>query len=107
MRHGEGPAKCSGVDRRGRRDYRHFAMRRNVFSLDACPEIREFLKALASETRQRILFLFVDGEPRTVGQIASELQTGQSTASEHLAILKRGGLLDSEREGKEVYYRPN
>ncbi len=42
-----------------------------------------------------------------MGQIASELRTGQSTASEHLAILKRGGLLDSEREGKEVYYRPN
>ena len=28
-------------------------------------------------------------------------------ASEHLAILKRGGLLDAERDGKEVYYRPN
>lgn len=82
-------------------------MRRNVIALDDCPEARDFLKALASETRQKILFLFAGGDRKTVGQIASELEIGPSTASEHLAILKRGGLVDSEREGKEVYYRPN
>jgi ArsR family transcriptional regulator len=32
---------------------------------------------------------------------------GQSTASEQLAILKRAGLLQSRKEGKEVYYRPD
>lgn len=82
-------------------------MRRKVSFLDDTPELREFLKAIASETRQKILFLFMDGSARTVGQIASELEIVPSTASEHLAILKRGGLLDAEREGKEVYYRPN
>lgn len=82
-------------------------MRRNVCSFDEHPDLRDFLKACASETRQKILFLFVDGEARTVGRIAGELEIVPSTASEHLAILKRGGLLDAEREGKEVYYRPN
>ncbi len=82
-------------------------MKRNVCSLDQHPELREFLRACASETRQKILFLFVDGAERTVGQIADQLEIVPSTASEHLAILKRGGLLDAEREGKEVYYRPN
>ncbi len=82
-------------------------MRRNVPTLDDHPDLRDFLKAAASETRQKILCLFVDGRPRTVGQIASELDIVPSTASEHLAILKRGGLLDAERDGKEVYYRPN
>jgi DNA-binding transcriptional ArsR family regulator len=82
-------------------------MKRNVCTLNDFPEIRDFLKAAASETRQKILFLFVDGQPRTVGQIATELEIVPSTASEHLAILKRGGLLDAERDGKEVYYRPN
>ena len=75
--------------------------------LDSHPEVRDFLKAAASETRQRILFLFVDGEPKSVGQIAEQLDIGPSTASEHLAILKRGGLVDATRDGKEVYYRPN
>jgi len=82
-------------------------MKRNVSILDGYPELRDFLKATASETRQRIMFLFVDGEPRTVGQIASQLKIVPSTASEHLSILKRGGLLVAERDGKEVYYYGN
>jgi DNA-binding transcriptional ArsR family regulator len=87
--------------------YRHFGMRRNVSTLEEHPDLQEFLKACASETRQKILFLFVDGQARTVGQIAEELDIVPSTASEHLAILRRGGLMDSERDGKETYYRPN
>ncbi len=71
------------------------------------PEMQDFLKALASETRQRILLLFSDGEERTVGQVAEEAHLGPSTASEHLALLKRSGLLTARREGKEVYYRPD
>ncbi len=75
--------------------------------IDTSLEIREFLRALASETRQRILFLFADGRPRTVSQIAEESHLGQSTTSEHLAMLRRAGLLQARREGKEVYYRPD
>ena len=91
----------------GRRTYRHFGMKRSVDMLDQHPEVRDFLRAAASETRQRIMFLFVNGESQTVGEIAEQLDIVPSTASEHLAIMKRGGLLDAKREGKEVYYRPN
>jgi DNA-binding transcriptional ArsR family regulator len=87
--------------------YRHFGIRRNVAMLDKDPELQNFLKAVASETRQRILFCFNDGQPRTVGQIAEQLNIVPSTASEHLAILKRGGLVAAKREGKEVYYWGN
>jgi ArsR family transcriptional regulator, arsenate/arsenite/antimonite-responsive transcriptional repressor len=70
--------------------------------------LQEFLHGLASETRQRILFqVFLDGQEHTVGQVAQQTGLGQSTASEHLASLKRAGLLTSRREGKEVYYRPD
>ena len=65
---------------------------------------RDFLRALASENRQQALLLFVDGQPRSVGQIATDLGIGQSTASEQLAILRRGGLVRSKRDGKTVYY---
>lgn len=76
--------------------------------LNPAETLEPFLKALASETRQRILFTaFGDGQERTVTQVAAAAELGQSTTSEHLAILKRGGLLQSRREGKEVYYRPD
>jgi DNA-binding transcriptional ArsR family regulator len=66
---------------------------------------QDFLKALASETRQQILMLFVGGRQLTVGEIAAASGLGQSTASEHLTILRRGGLLTSTRDGKLVRYR--
>lgn len=71
------------------------------------PEVQDFLKALASETRQKILFLFVGRREYTVNQVALEVGIGQSTASEHLALLKRARLLKARREGKEVYYSPD
>ncbi|GIE37094.1 hypothetical protein Ait01nite_101390 [Actinoplanes italicus] len=66
---------------------------------------QDFLKALASETRQQILMLFVGGQEFTVGEIATACGLGQSTTSEQLAILRRGGLLTSARDGKLVRYR--
>jgi DNA-binding transcriptional ArsR family regulator len=66
---------------------------------------REFLKALASETRQQIMLLFAGGQQLTVGEIAESCGLGQSTTSEQLAILKRGGLVQSTRDGKLVRYR--
>lgn len=68
---------------------------------------QEFLKALASPARQQILLLFVDGKERSVGEIASEAGIGQSTASEQLAMLRRGGLMTSRRDGKTVLYFPD
>lgn len=76
--------------------------------LEQIPDLDVFLKALASETRQKILFqVFGAGQRRTVGAVAQAMALGQSTASEHLAILKRGGLLQAHRDGKEVYYQPD
>jgi ArsR family transcriptional regulator len=71
------------------------------------PNLQLFLKALASETRQAILVLFTTRETLTVNQIAEAVGIGQSTASEHLAVLRRAGLLSATRAGKEVYYRPD
>jgi len=65
-------------------------------------EIQAFLRALGNETRQTILFLFANHQQLTVGEIA---ELAQSTASEHLTMLKRAGLLISTRQGKEVIYQ--
>jgi DNA-binding transcriptional ArsR family regulator len=66
---------------------------------------REFLKALASEQRQQMLELFAGGVELTVGTVAERLGVGQSNASQQLALLRRGGLLTSRRDGKQVIYR--
>ncbi|MBI4673741.1 MAG: winged helix-turn-helix transcriptional regulator [Chloroflexi bacterium] len=78
-------------------------MAKLVFS----PELVTGVKALASESRIQILLLFVDGQARTVNEIADAVALGQSTVSEHLALMKHAGLLLAERQGKEVYYRPD
>ena len=70
-------------------------------------ELLAFLKAAASESRMNILLLFIDGQERTVNQISESIQLEQSTTSEHLALMKRSGLLLSKKSGKEVYYRPD
>jgi ArsR family transcriptional regulator len=52
----------------------------------------------------RILELLKDGE-QTVGKLQSELGIDSSGASQHLAAMRRQGLLESRREGTSVYYR--
>lgn len=69
------------------------------------PATREFLKALNSPTRQRIMLLFSRGAELSVGEVAEHAGIGQSTASEQLAVLRRAGIVTSRREGKIVLYR--
>jgi DNA-binding transcriptional ArsR family regulator len=66
---------------------------------------REFLKALSSPTRQRIMMLFARGAELSVGEVAEQAGIGQSTASEQLATLRRAGIVTSRRDGKIVLYR--
>ena len=65
----------------------------------------DFLKALASPARQQVMFLFAGGAELSVGDVAEEAGIGQSTASQQLAMLRRGHILTSRRDGKTVYYR--
>jgi len=65
----------------------------------------DFLKALSSPTRQRIMLLFARGAELSVNEVAEHAGIGQSTASQQLDILRRGGVVTSRREGKAVLYR--
>ena len=72
------------------------------------PQLQDFFYGLASENRQKIFFqVFLDGQEHSVGQVVRQTGLGQSTVSEHLALLKRAGILCSRRAGKEVYYQPD
>lgn len=60
-------------------------------------------KALADETRLRILALLMEHE-LCVCDLIAVLQLPQSTVSRHLAYLKNAGWVDDRREGLWVYY---
>jgi DNA-binding transcriptional ArsR family regulator len=51
------------------------------------------------------MLLFSSGAELPVGQIAERAGIGQSTASQQLALLRRGGIVTSRKEGKVVLYR--
>lgn len=63
-----------------------------------------FARAVADETRWRLLQLLFD-EPLCVCELADTLGMPQSSVSSHLQVIRKAGLLDSERRGKWVYYR--
>lgn len=63
----------------------------------------EFAKALADETRQKIMALCCC-RWLNVGEIVDLLQVSQPTVSHHLSLLRSAGLVNVRREGKQVYY---
>ena len=66
--------------------------------------LETLFKALADQTRLRILGLLLDGEV-CVCHIHESLGLPQPKISRHLAYLRRTGLVDTRREGLWVHYR--
>ena len=64
----------------------------------------EVLKTLASTRRLEIIHRLAEG-PCEVGRLAEELGASQPNISQHLAVLKAAGIVDAERDGREVRYR--
>lgn len=62
------------------------------------------LRAVNHKLRQRIIDLLEEGGAMTVTDIYIKLRLEQSVASQHLAILRRAGVVDTERQGKYIYY---
>ena len=64
----------------------------------------EILKVLASPRRLEILHRLADG-PVDVGRLAAEIDASQPNVSQHLSLLRSAGLVEAERDGREVHYR--
>ena len=62
------------------------------------------LRALNHKLRQQILKLIDDEKRLTVTEIYVRLRLEQSVASQHLAILRKAGIVNTEREGKFIFY---
>jgi len=62
------------------------------------------LRAVNHKLRQRIIDLLEEHDSMTVTDIYIKLRLEQSVASQHLAILRRAGVVITEREGKFINY---
>jgi len=66
-----------------------------------------FFKALAEPVRIDILkFLFLQGRS-DIGTIAANMPQDRSVISRHLHLMEQAGIVQSEKEGRHVYYRVN
>ena len=68
----------------------------------AC-EASSLMKAMGNEQRLLILCLLVDGE-LSVGELHTEIELSQSALSQHLAVLREAGFVDTRREAQTVFY---
>ncbi|MAT39237.1 MAG: transcriptional regulator [Ectothiorhodospiraceae bacterium] len=62
------------------------------------------LKAVSHPIRLSIMSLLDDERRMSVTEIHEELGIEQAVASHHLTIMKDRGVLESERDGRHIYY---
>ena len=63
----------------------------------------ELLKAMANKNRLLILCVLNNRE-LSVSELNSEIAIPQSTLSQHLAVLRKDGLVQTRREAQTIYY---
>jgi DNA-binding transcriptional ArsR family regulator len=64
----------------------------------------EILRTLASPRRLDILHRLAEG-PCEVGRLAADIEASQPNVSQHLAVLRAAGIVEADRDGREVRYR--
>jgi ArsR family transcriptional regulator len=70
------------------------------------PNAIVFAKALADETRQKIMRMTCC-KWLSVNEIVEQINVSQPTVSHHLAILRDAGLVQVREEGKQTFYQLN
>ncbi len=65
------------------------------------------LRAINHPLRKQIMNMLEENSKLTVTEILVKLRLEQSVVSQHLAILRKAGVLDTQRDGKFIYYKLN
>jgi DNA-binding transcriptional ArsR family regulator len=71
--------------------------------MKALGEAADCLRTLAHPVRLRFVEMLLEGR-FTVGELAKASEIPSHSASEHLRLMQRSGLLTSSREGRCTYY---
>jgi DNA-binding transcriptional ArsR family regulator len=69
----------------------------------AADQASELLKALANRHRLLIVCQLIEKE-RSVGELAELVKLRDSTVSQHLALLRKDGLVKTRRDGQTIWY---
>lgn len=69
-------------------------------------QLAEALRALSAPSRLKIMEL-LRSQPYCVRALTVHLDISQPAVSQHLAVLKRAGLVEADKEGTMVHYRVN
>ncbi|MFN5422354.1 MAG: ArsR/SmtB family transcription factor [bacterium] len=64
-------------------------------------------RAINHKLRQEMISMILNNGKASVTEIFVQLRVEQSVASQHLAILRRAGIVETERDGKFMYYKIN
>jgi len=64
----------------------------------------EICKSLADPKRLMIIHILREGK-HSVNELANELGLKQSNTSQHLAVLRKVGIVSTQRVGNTIYYR--
>ena len=65
------------------------------------------LRAINHDLRKRIVKLLSENDRMSVTQVYVALRLEQSVVSQHLAILRRSGIVNTDRQGKYIHYSLN
>lgn len=71
---------------------------------DHAYEAARLLKAMSNEHRLLILCHLAEGEA-SVGELNDRVELSQSSLSQHLAVLRQCGLVETRRESQTIHYR--
>ena len=63
----------------------------------------KFLKSMSNASRLLILCHLADGE-KSVGELQSLVDLSQSALSQHLAVLRRDGIVSTRRSSQTIFY---
>lgn len=80
-------------------------MKTGTLDIRKVEKVAFILKAIGNPLRIGIIDVLRVSEELTVNQISRKLEAEQSLVSHNLLNMKLKGILDSRREGKNIYYR--
>ena len=67
------------------------------------PRLAKLLKALSNDMRLDVLFALLESE-KSVGQLLKGINLSQSALSQHLAKLRKEGLVQTRRDAQTIFY---
>lgn len=67
-------------------------------------EVADLLKTLSHQARLMIVCTLVEGE-FSVSELEEKLDIHQPHLSQYLTVLRNSGIVETRREGKQIFYR--